>query len=75
MTIFDRRYDRRATDTPVYLASNGNIVGRLAAKLDRDDWEQLMALFDKAYQAGVTDGSAARAAEIRAALGLKENDQ
>lgn len=72
MSIFIRRYDRRDPETTFRLASTGNPVARLEVKLSRDDWEQLQTLFDKAYQAGVADGSASRAAEIRTALGLKE---
>lgn len=70
MSIFDRTYNRKETETSFILKSSGKTVCRLEAKLGKDDWEQLHALFAKEYQAGLCDGSEAKAAEIRTALGL-----
>lgn len=70
MAVFSRQYNHRETETSFVLESSGKAVCRLEARLSRDDWEQLHALFDTAYQAGFRDGSEARAGEIRAALGL-----
>lgn len=75
MSIFIREYDRKEGETTFSLSSNGRLVGRLEAKLSRDDWEQIHSLFDKAFQSGFADGCASKASEIRNALGISNDDK
>ncbi|HCJ7372652.1 TPA: hypothetical protein NVL56_004659 [Enterobacter hormaechei subsp. xiangfangensis] len=70
MSIISRRFDKKETGTVFRHAESGKILYRLDARLERDDWEILQAIISLVYNAGVTAGSAQRAAEIREALGI-----
>lgn len=51
---------------------NGKPAANLSVKLFRDDFDLVVDLINRAYDAGKTEGSEQRAAEIREALGLEK---
>ena len=58
----------------VFKRTNGVAVASLSMKLFRDDWNMIVAMVEGAYSAGVTAGSEQRAAEIREALGISDEN-
>ncbi|MCJ8601027.1 hypothetical protein MWH03_00335 [Klebsiella pneumoniae] len=73
MSIIQRKRDRKKDGTRFYHAEHGKLLCRLDATLSRYDWEQIHTLFSFIYNNGHIAGSEQRAAEIRQALGLKED--
>lgn len=71
--LISRKWVKKDETTTFRLEANGNIVARLiSTKLDRDDWEIIQGLIGFVYHQGFDAGSAARAEEIRQALGLEK---
>lgn len=71
MATISKKRKHEAGRTTFYSESTGRAIGYIDVELSSDDWNQLHALFEIIYSAGLREGSATRAEEIRIALGLQ----
>jgi len=74
MSIISRKRKRETGRTSFVSVTTGKTVGWVDVVLSNDDWLQVHALLDIAYNAGLKSGSEDRAKEIRMALGINNDN-